>query len=154
MQHHQAAQSTELFGNLLTIAWVFRIQYHDHDWVHLNYIFCHNDVSSCIRGLLLRQLPDLCSVRKEEIDKGNGKLHPRSQKFGSLAVWQFGSTDIRYRNFEVKKATQDPKPATHNNHTRGIRYIKPEKQLVEQRKQMGDYIAEENSLQGYKDGPM
>ena len=74
--------------------------------------------------------------------------------------WQFGSTDIRYRNCEVKnatkdqKATKDPQPATLNNHMRGTDYIKPEKQLAKQRKQMGDYNADENGLQGYKVGPL
>ena len=69
-------------------------------------------------------------------------------------VWQFGSTDIRYRNCEVKKATKDPKPSTLNNHLRGTDYFKPEKQLAEQRKQTGDHTADENGLQGYKVGPM
>ena len=37
---------------------------------------------------------------------------------------------------------------------RGTDYIKPEKQLAEQRKQTGDHTADENGLQGYKVGPM
>ena len=67
-------------------------------------------------------------------------------------VWQFGSTDIRFRNCEMKnatkdqKATKDPQPATLNNQMRGMDYIKPDKQLAERRKQMGDYNADENGL--------
>ena len=46
-------------------------------------------------------------------------------------VWQFGSTDIRYRNCEVKKATMDPKPSTLNNHMRGTDQTKQEKYFAE-----------------------
>ena len=75
-------------------------------------------------------------------------------------VWQFGSTDIRYRNCEVKNAakdqnaTKDPELATLKNHMRGTDYTKPEKQLAKQRKQMGDSNADDNGLQGYKVGPL
>ena len=70
-----------------------------------------------------------------------------------MAIWQFGSTgstDIRYRNCELKKVTNDPKPSTLNNDMRGTDHIESEEQVAEQRKKMGECNADDNQSR-YKD---
>ena len=89
-------------------------------------------------------------TRRTPIVRGNSI----QENVKSVAIWQFGSTgstDIRYRNCELKKVTNDPKPSTLNNDMRGTDHIESEEQVTEQRKKIGECNADDNQSQsGYK----